>query len=91
MPFDSRSGAVAGRKSTRKGISNERSKKLKEKVDTLLEDNWEKFMEDLEQLEPKERMSLMIKLLDFVVPRLSRAHVEQDVKRVTIDMSEWGK
>ncbi|NQZ42699.1 MAG: hypothetical protein HRT65_00150 [Flavobacteriaceae bacterium] len=91
MAFTSETAAIAGRKSSRKGIANEKTKALKEKVDLLLESNWNQLIKDLNELEPKERVSIIVKLMEFGLPKLSRSHVEQDVREVTIKMDEWGK
>ena len=84
MPFTSESGALAGRKSSRTGVSNQQNKVLKEKVDMLIEDRWEQLMTDLDSLEPKERARIIIKLFEFALPKLSRAHIEQETKEVKI-------
>lgn len=86
MPFDSKSGALAGRKSRRTGVSNKQNQVLKEKVDMLIEDRWEQLMTDLDSLEPKERARIIIKLFEFALPKLSRAHVEQEMRAVNITL-----
>ena len=68
-----------------KGKSNKDVKELRERVRQLLDNNFDRIMEDLEQLEPKERVSAYLKLLEFALPKLKaiEAKVDGDVKTST--------
>lgn len=92
MPFDSKTGAQAGRKSNRKGVSNERSRLIKEKLDSLIENNLEQIEEDLKSLEPKDRLNILVKYMEFAHPKLSRSQVEQEAQEFIINFNKtWGK
>lgn len=56
----------------RKGTPNSDTKDLRERVRALLDDKWDKVLEDMDKLSSKDRMDSIIKLLDFALPRLSR-------------------
>ena len=56
MPFEpGESGNPNGRP---KGSQNKETRTLREKIDYLLEDQFEMILKDLENLKPKERKSL---------------------------------
>lgn len=55
-----------------KGTQNKDTKELRERIKDLLDDKWDKVLTDLDDLSSKERLDIMVKLLDFALPRLSR-------------------
>lgn len=57
---------TGGRK---KGTPNKITPTAKEWVNGILSDNWEQMQDDLRKLEPKERLQLLFKLLDYVLPK----------------------
>lgn len=65
-----------------KGTQNKDTKKLRERVDSLLDDNWDKVVNDLKELNPKERIDTYLKLLEYSLPKLSRSEqsVDQNLK-----------
>ena len=70
-----------------KGAKNKATKNLKKKIDKLLCDNWEQINKDLMALSPKDRVNTFVKLLEYSVPKLNRAEV-QNKDNVTIDFRE---
>lgn len=59
-----------------KGSPNKVTKKLRERISDFLEENWEKIEKDFDQLEPKERVSLFEKLLQYTVPKLQSTELK---------------
>lgn len=76
--FNSDTAKAAGSKSSRKGVENKASKDLRQVVKDLLESNAEQLANDFKTLEGKDRLTIAIKLLDFVIPKLqSQKHETQ--------------
>lgn len=69
MAFNSNSAAAAGKKSSRKGKPNKTTAELREMILALLERNTDQIQNDLEVLEPKERVNAWLKLLEFYLPK----------------------
>ena len=68
-----------------KGSKSKASTQLKIQVQKLLDDNMDMVQHDLDQLEAKDRLKLMIDLMAFVMPKMKS--VEATVTAVT-DMSQ---
>ena len=62
----------------KKGTPNKDTRKLRERVDALLDDNWDEVLEDLQELSPKERVDAYLKLLEYSLPKLSRSDQKVD-------------
>lgn len=60
-----------------KGVPNKKTDALRAKVDKLIEDNWESIQDDLVDLQPKERIDTMIKLLEYALPKLNRTEISE--------------
>jgi hypothetical protein len=72
MPFDKESAKKAGAVSSRKGIPNKANTDLRVLISHLVESNFEHILNDLNELEPKERVNAWIRLLEFCTPKISR-------------------
>jgi len=61
----------------------------------LIENNIDTLQEDLNGLEPKQRVKLLLDMAQFVVPKLRNVDLKTDEKEiVTIDFNEsvgWNK
>ena len=55
-----------------KGTPNKLTQEFRGRVQLLLDDNWEKLIDDFENLTSKERIDSMLKLLEYCLPKLSR-------------------
>lgn len=53
-----------------KGAGNKEAQFLRDKVRDLLDDNFDTIVDDLKALEPKDRVSAYIKMMDFALPKL---------------------
>lgn len=69
-------GVVLNPKGRPKGSLNRTTSELKEAIKTILDTELEKVQEHLEQLEPKERLEFIAKLLPYVVPKQSEVKNE---------------
>ena len=67
MPFKKgQSGNPIGRKL---GASNIVTRELRERVKELVESRFDDLARNLDQLEPKEQIVVLIKLMEFVLPK----------------------
>ena len=83
MPFDKNTAGEAGRKSSRKGIPNKATKKIKTFLLDFLEEDQEKAIEDWPKLDPKDRWSIRSKLYDYVTPKMTRTNMQIDVGKLS--------
>ncbi len=75
-----------------KGSRNKVTAMLKAKVEDLLTDymNNKEFQSDLKQLEPKDRLQVVTKLLDFALPRLKSVEHQDDSTKEYINIIDLG-
>jgi hypothetical protein len=69
MSFEKGKPKTGGRKA---GTLNRTTADLKGRINTLLQSQFDTVVRDLEQLEPKDRVSAYLKLLEYAVPKLNR-------------------
>lgn len=69
MPFEKGNTHGNGRP---KGSENKETKKLREWVGQLLDDNMELVAQDLKALNPKDRVTAVTNLLEYALPKLQR-------------------
>lgn len=80
MPFKPGHRKLGGRK---KGVPNKYSKETRDLLEELIRNNWPQIDKDLNQVAPKERLGIFIKLLEFVLPKAARIDMyrEQNIMR----------
>ena len=61
------------------GIPNKVNAIMREKVVTILENNWEKIQEDINSLDPKDRLSFLERLMSYAIPKLQLVKSETTV------------
>ena len=61
------------------GTQNKATKEIRETFKNLLENNLELIQEDLNELEPKDRLMFILKLTSFVIPTLRSIEVKEDL------------
>ena len=77
------------------GSLNRATKDIRDAFTLLIENNLSKLQEDLNGLEPKERVKLLLEMSQFVVPKLRSIDLKSDEEEiVTINFNEsigWNK
>lgn len=53
-----------------KGAKNKSTGQIRERIQSLFDDNFQMIQEDLESLEPKDRLKFLTDLLPYLVPKL---------------------
>lgn len=61
----------------KKGTPNKDTATLREKINNLLEDQWETVLSDMRKLSPKERIDTYTRLMEYSLPKLSRTEVRE--------------
>ena len=75
------------------GVPNKITTNLKDRVNLLIENNFDKLQLDLDTIDPKDRLSIMLKLMEYVLPKqketkidfsnLSDAEIDELINRIT--------
>jgi len=74
------------------GSKNKVSQEIRNTFLQLLEDNLPKFQKDLDGLEAKDRIKLLLEIASFCTPKLKATDltIEKDNNpSIVIDMSKW--
>ncbi len=74
------------------GTSNIKTAEIREAFSLLLENNIDKIQNDIDLLEPKERIRVLLDLATFIIPKMKSVELlqqEQEQKSIIIDMSKW--
>ena len=68
-----------------KGAKDKATKEIREKIASILEEHFtpERVTEDLEAMEPKERLMFLTKLMEYTVPKLKQTDIEANVNNRT--------
>jgi hypothetical protein len=76
-----------------KGTPNRTTKELKELIHNIVEVQLDTIEEDLKDLEPKDRLNILLKLVEYVLPKqreqkidfsnLSDAEIDELINRIT--------
>jgi hypothetical protein len=67
-----------GNKGRPKGSKNKLNADIRERIQNLFDDNFERIQEDLEGLEPRERLKFLTDLLPYLVPKLQAATLNHE-------------
>lgn len=89
MSFTSETAKEAGKRSTRAGKKNRTTEETRERFKDLLESNFDKIQEDLEQLAPEQRIKALLDLAKFVLPTLRSTELkagEKDFQPIVINL-----
>jgi len=66
------------REGRKKGTPNKNTKEIREAFKNLIELNLEQMQKDLKELEPKDRLKMIIDLSTFVIPKLKQTELSID-------------
>lgn len=74
------------------GTQNKTTKEIRETFKNLLENNLEQVQNDLDSLDPKDRVLFLLKLTSFVIPTLRSIEVNEmnikDIEPIIIQINE---
>ena len=92
---DDKGRFAEGNTGRKAGTPNKATKDIRDAFTLLIENNLSKLQEDLNGLEPKQRVKLLLDMAQFVVPKLRSIDLQTDEEEiVTIDFNEsvgWNK
>ena len=66
----------AGKVSTRKGVPNRTTQQVRKAFQLLVENNLPKMQNDLDSLEPKDRIKFMLDMAKFILPQLQSISID---------------
>ena len=75
MPFESGHGLSKGRP---KGSANKSSEVVKKTVAVLLENNIKLVQDDLDQMQPRDRVAAILQFMKFVIPTQKAVEIEDN-------------
>ena len=79
---------VAGNSGRPIGSKNLASSQIRDTFQLLLENNIEKIQDDLNELEPKDRIKLLLDLSNYILPKLRTTEYKGEAQNITIDFSD---
>ena len=80
---------VAGNSGRPVGSKNLASSQIRDTFQLLLSNNLEKIQEDLNELEPKDRIKLLLDLASFIIPKMKSVDLKAEkAETILIDFSE---
>ena len=68
-----------------KGSPNKTTQSVREWLTKLIDDNREQMQKDLASLEPKERLQMLEKFMQYTVPKMQSVEAKIDLDRLTSD------
>jgi|TARA_R110001583_G_scaffold27507_2_gene98271 hypothetical protein len=88
MPFE-KGNNLAG---SRKGIPNKTTAEIRNAFQLLIEDNLDNmkvWLSDVAQEDPERALEIMLKMAEYIVPKLSRTEVKADItdKSIVINLN----
>ena len=66
----------AGKLGTRKGVPNRVNHEVRKSFKLLIENNLERLQNDLDELEPKDRIKIILEMARFILPTLQAVSVD---------------
>ena len=63
-----------------KGAENKLTKEIRAKIGLILNNNIDKVQSDLDKLEPKDRLTILLQLVKYVTPQLKAMEVETTIQ-----------
>ena len=66
----------AGKLGTRKGVGNRVTNEVRRSFQLLIENNLERLQNDLDELEPKDRIRFILEMAKFILPTLQAVSID---------------
>ena len=92
---DDKGRFAEGNEGRPKGSVGKSNNKIRDTFQLLLENNIEKIQDDLNELEAKDRIKLLLDFASFIIPKMKSIDVKSiDTEVITIDFNEsvgWNK
>ena len=86
---DDKGRFAEGNEGRPKGSVGKSNNKIRDTFQLLLENNIEKIQDDLNELDPKDRIKLLLDLSSFIIPKMKSVDLKADKKEtILIDFSE---
>ena len=82
MAFQKGKEKTGGRK---KGTPNKTTSSIRNRIQKLVDSEYEAVLSDLKELSPKDRVNAFISMLEFVLPKLNRSEIED----VSFDVQDF--
>lgn len=79
---------VKGNAGRPKGSPNKVTAVIRKSLTELIEYNLSKVQEDIDQLKPRERVRVIVDLLQYAVPKYQAVQFTTDVDRLTDEQAE---
>ena len=73
-----------------KGVPNKTTSEMRAVFSDLLNVNLETIQSDLDKLEPKDRLTILLKMSEYVIPRLQSTQMESVVEIKSKSFILWG-
>ena len=70
-----------GNRGRPKGTPNKTTKEIREKFQFIIENNIDAIQDDLNELEPKDRVKMLLELSQYVIPKLKATEITTDNRR----------
>lgn len=71
---------VSGNPKGRPPGTKNKTSEIKEKVEILVLENWDQFKEDIKKMKPRDRAVVLLKALDFIVPKLKAMELDTRIQ-----------
>jgi DNA phosphorothioation-dependent restriction protein DptG len=72
----------------KKGVPNRTTQQVKQMINDIINQHLETIEDDLEKLEPKERVKCIIDLMRFVLPTIRSVEVTEPTKPIVISFKD---
>ena len=66
----------AGKLGTRKGVPNRINHEVRKSFQLLVENNLERLQSDIDELEPKDRIKIILDMAKFILPTLQAVSID---------------
>lgn len=71
-----------------KGTPNKITQDVRQWISTVIEDNRKQMEQDLKAIEPKERLAILERLMQYIVPKQQAVSAEIEDKHTNVTIAE---